>query len=100
MASHSIAADKIGTHENTLVADTEDTVTIADNWKEAEIVSDGTADLYVTGDGSTATVGGANTYRIPFAGGAIVARVRLAPSNGATVKLISSGTPTYTVQKG
>lgn len=97
MATHTIATGEIGLHEVTLSANTTDTVNIADDWKVAEIISDGADDLYVTGDGSTPTVGGANTRRLP--GGAVtVANIRLSPSNGAVVKLKSAGTPTFSVQ--
>ncbi len=68
--------------------------------REVEVASNGTAALYFTTDGSTPTVGGTNCGWIPASGGwsAVTADVRDANSTDAVVvKVISAGTPTYSV---
>lgn len=99
MASYSIAAGEIAAYGKTLVASTVDTVTFTSSDREmVRVYNDtGTAVIHFTVDGSTPTVNGATTYRVPAVAGAYTsAEVRTA---GATVvKLISSGTPTYSVE--
>lgn len=98
MPSYTVAAEKNGAHAKTLVAATVDTVTFTGDVDDVEIVShDGAAAIYVTVDGSTPTVAGEGTRVLPAAIGALVTR---APGSGNTVvKLISAGTPTYSVQR-
>lgn len=98
MATHTVAAGAIGTAAFTLTADTVDTVTFTGTSLDVvEIVSDGTAAVWYSLDGSTPTVGGANCYYIPAAVGT---DLRKPPSNATVVKLISSGTPLLRVQRG
>lgn len=103
MATYTVAASATGTALNTLVASTVDTVTFsaeATDMVSVEVVSPAanTADIWYTLDGSTPTVGGASTYYLPP--GAVDARGRV-PWRGITqAKLISSGTPSYRVQRG
>jgi hypothetical protein len=81
------------THQ-TLAAATVDTVTLALDFNQVEVLNRGTTDIYFTADGTTPTVGG-NDCQIVLAGGGVKVDV---PTAGATVvKLISSGTPAYTV---
>jgi hypothetical protein len=97
MASYSVTAGQIGAYEKTAVANTVDTITFADNVPQVEIISDGAASITVTIDGSTPTVLGGGGFYLPA-----VACVRVfpgLPSNGTVVKLISSGTPKYSVSK-
>lgn len=101
MASYSVAAAERGAYGKTLVASTVDTVTFADDRARIEVVSDGTAAIYFTVNGTTPTVGGAATYEIP-AGSAAVREVAVDfgsrdQAGGSVVKLISSGTPKYSV---
>lgn len=97
MASHTVASGAVGAHHKTLTASTVDTVTFADDIKDVEIVSNGSAALYVTTDGTAPTVGGATAHYLPAS--ASVRTVRVLGSSGTVVKLISSGTPTYSVAR-
>lgn len=106
MATYTIAAGKIAKHAVTMVAAQVDTYTFTDDLgpgqRVIEVMSDGAADIYYTLDGSTPTVGGDNCYRIPATP---AVDVRLAEYNAGTskyntVKMISSGTPVVSVQRG
>lgn len=94
-----LGAGKVGLYGNALTAATVATVTITDDLQSLEIGADGTAAVYFTTDGSAPTVGGDNTYLLPATGTYVFRTQRVAPSNGVTVKLISSGTPAYWVAK-
>jgi hypothetical protein len=98
MASYTVAAGKIGVYAKRAVASTVDTVTFAEDVQEVEIVTDGAAALYVTVDGSTPTVAGANTWLLPATASVRVLRAQVG-NNGTVVKLISSGAPTYSVSR-
>lgn len=81
----------------TLVASTVDRLTFGSNFVQVEVVNrDGAAEIYFTVDGTDPTVGGTNTHVLPAAIGAVV----VAASKRATtvVRLISSGTPAYSVR--
>jgi hypothetical protein len=98
MASISLAAGKIAATAKTLTANTADTVTFADDLDQVEVSSDGTAALYFTVDGSTPAIGGDNCWELPA--GALAARVVPVPTSGGTVvKLLSAGTPKYSVSR-
>jgi hypothetical protein len=112
MASHVVPSGHIGAHAKTLVAATADTVTYelgtvgALGWNRMpqaiEILTDGVADIYVTTDGTAPTVGGSHCWRVPAVAGA--SRIDLgdqqAVNTPVVVKLISAGTPTYSVSRG
>jgi hypothetical protein len=104
MANFTVAAGNVAKHAWTLTANQVDTITFADNIGTVDVITDGTADVYFTVDGSTPTVAGANCYRIPGAGGAMVdtrTTLQTSASGGAdVVKVISAGTPSVSVQKG
>ena len=97
MASYSEALSK----HATLAASTVDTVTLTGTFdgQGAAIVTNvtGTAAIYVTGDGSTPTVAGDDTIVIPAVAGAFV-RLDFADEGSRAVKLISAGTPGYSVE--
>lgn len=109
MASYEIPNGHVGAHEKTLVANTVDTVTFATGstgtpgWarmpKEVEILTDGDADIYVTIDGTAPTVMGTACYRVPAMPGSTVIDINDATVVPVVVKLISSGTPTYSVSR-
>ncbi len=110
MAEYTVPSGHVGAHEKTLVADAVDTVTFqlgssgSPGWanvpKKIEILTDGDAAIYVTTDGSTPTVGGSNCYPIPAAASSTVIDVRDSNlSDAVVVKLISAGTPTYSVSR-
>lgn len=92
MATYTSSAGDLAVHAKTTAANTVDTVTLTGHSGLSEIICDGAADLYFTADGSTPTVAGANTYRMP-AGSAGVRYVQ----GGAVIKLISAGAVTYSV---
>jgi len=94
VATYAIAENDLAAHDKVLVASTVDTVTFHDTPRLVEVLTDGAAAIYVTVDGSTPTVSGAGTYKLPA-----VASSRVIPHGriGQPVKLISSGTPTYSV---
>jgi hypothetical protein len=93
---YSVATGAVGVHSKTLAAGIEDVVTFAGDPDTVEVLSNGAADLYVSTDGAAATVAGANTYVLP-AGGPCA---RAIPSfSNSPVRLISAGTPTYSVTR-
>lgn len=98
MASYTIAAGDTAAHDKTLVASTVDTVTFTDTIRAVEIISDGTAAIYLTTDGTTPTVSGPKTSKLPAG---TITSLTLTPTSGeaTAIKLISPGTPTYSVQK-
>jgi hypothetical protein len=97
MANYTVATNEIGAWEKTLTASTVDTISFAADLDEVEVLNESTtAGLYFTTDGTTPTVGAAAAYYCP-PGGVVVA-----PSYAAgatTVKVISSGTPKYSVSR-
>lgn len=97
MASHTVPAGHVGVHAKTLVADTVDTVTFTGaDLTQVRVISDGTEDLYVSFGTVTPTVAGTMCHLVPAAG-AVVLPVRT--SGDTVVKLISAGTPTYSVER-
>jgi hypothetical protein len=81
--------------DKTLVASTVDMVTFDHDCDSVEVLSDGAAKLYFTVDGTVPTVGGQNTYTMLAAPSTRVVRI---PTAGNTVvKLVSAGTPMYSV---
>jgi hypothetical protein len=99
MAAYSIAAGEVAAYAKVLVASTVDTVTFtASDRARVRVYNDtGTAAIFFTVDGSTPTVNGANTYRVPASGGAYM-DVEVLTGSATVVKLISSGTPVYSVE--
>lgn len=98
MASYTIAATgENGVYAKTLAANTVDTVTIARAHDPVEVWADGTAAVYFTVDGSTPVVGANGTYEIPAGGAAVRDNVQTPGTANTVVKLISTGTPKYSV---
>lgn len=104
MASFDIAADEIGAYEKKLTANTVDSVTFHRDLEAVEVVSDGASAIYFTVDGSEPVVGGEKTHALPASSSVRVVDtpspegVR-AVSRTTVVKLISAGTPTYSVAR-
>ncbi|MFF8784815.1 hypothetical protein [Streptomyces sp. NPDC015125] len=99
MATHTVAKGDLAAHAITLVAGTVETTTFGEDLDEVTIVSlDGAAALYFTVDGRTPTVGGANARVMPAAIGAV--SVDVPTAGNSVVKVISSGTPTISIQRG
>lgn len=102
MASYEVAAGKVGAHAKALVADTVDTVTFKTRAASVEVVSDGTAELYFSIDGTTPTVGGDNCYYLPATASSREVPVpteALVGGAEVVVKLISHGTTHYSVAR-
>jgi len=98
MGSYTVAPGDIGVHEKKLVASTVDTVTFAGrDLTEVEILSDGTADIYVRVGGQPPTIAGSTSWRILSAMGSSI--IPVDTSGDTIVKLISAGTPTYSVSR-
>ncbi len=93
MANYSVNRAK----HATLVAATVDTVSFVSATAEVEVVNRGTDDIYYTVDGSTPTVGGDDTY-IVRGGEAVGAPKNFVNPLVAQVKLMSSGSPAYSVE--
>lgn len=102
MASYTVATSEVGVYEKTLVANTVDTVTFQRNAGTIEVVSDGADEIYFTVDGSTPTVAGNSTYGLPAVASAKLVKVPPANRTGGStvVKLISAGTPKYSITEG
>lgn len=99
MANYPLNPGDIAAHAKVLVANAPDTVTFADPFEAIEIISSGTADIYVTLDGTVPTVAGGHCIRIPAATNPTApSRVVHANGTATVVSLVSSGTPTYSVQ--
>lgn len=99
MASYSIAAAERAAYGKTLVAATVDTVTFTSSDRNTVKVTndDGGAAIHFTVDGTAPTSGGAATYRLPAVAGASLS-VEPRTGGATVVKLISTGTPTYSVE--
>lgn len=98
MATYAIAAGEIGAYEKTLTADTVDTVNITRKGVgRVTIHSDGAAAIYVRTDGTAPAVAGAASHYIPAVAGAYLELPFPADRADGSVKLISSGTPEYSV---
>jgi hypothetical protein len=98
MAKHEVPDNNIGVYSQKLTANTVDEVDFFDSLAAIEVISDGTAKIYFTVDGSTPTVGGQNTHEIPAVASARTVLTRKGES-GTVVKLISTGTPVYSVSR-
>jgi hypothetical protein len=101
MANHEVKRRKVGAYAKTLSANTIDKVTFADEPPSVEVVNrDGLAAIYVTVDGSDPTIGGEGTHELPAAR---CSRVIPVPNKSgrpaADIKLISPGTPSYSVSR-
>jgi hypothetical protein len=101
MANFSVPAGHVGVHEKTLAASTIDTVTFTGaDLTEVEVISDGTADIYVSfGATTTPTITGTMCYRVPQATGGVMVVFSVRTSGDTVVKLISDGTPVYSVSR-
>lgn len=102
-----LTGTQFAAHGIALTAATVDTVTFPAYRSTVRVLNHtGSSAIYFTTDGSTPTVGGASTYVVPPVAGAEVTRPTPQVSGGTVaagapaatvVKLISAGTPTYSV---
>lgn len=80
----------------TLVSNQVTTVTLDANYRNVEVLNrSGTAEIYFTVDGAVPTVGGADCQVLPAV--VSVREVDSRASGTTVIRLISSGTPTWTV---
>lgn len=99
MAEYEVPRDHVGVHEKRLAADEVDVVRFERSLSEVEILTDGSANIYVTvGGGADPTVGGGDCWRVPPYAGSIIVQARHVGVR-TVVKLISAGTPTYSVSR-
>lgn len=95
MATHAVTRSASGT----LTANTVDTVTLSDNASRIQVTNrSGASEIYFSIDGTTPTVGGDDTFILPAAIGSRVVSSDDVGVDITTVKLISTGTPTYSVE--
>lgn len=99
MASYTVPAHHIGVHAKQLAANVVDTVTFTGvDLYEVEILTDGTEDIYVSiGATLIPTVAGTQCWRVPK--GSASAVLTCDTSGDTVVKLISTGTPIYSVAR-
>jgi hypothetical protein len=98
MAAYTVPAGDVGVHEKQLAATTVDTVTFTGaDLSEVEILSDGSAAIYVSFGAATPTVGGTGCWQVPAASSSAVLHPHT--SGDTIVKLISAGTPVYSVAR-
>lgn len=98
-----LSGSQIGAYAITLSAATVDSVTFPKVDGLIEVWADGTAAVRFTVDGSTPTTasGASSDYEIPAgAPGVREVNANLAGSGPTVVKLISAGTPKYSVRGG
>lgn len=95
-----VTASQIGCHDITLTGSTVDTVTFERYCPAVEITNrDTSLSIYFSVDGTTPTVGGANTYWVGPASSLEVPAPQVTSWDSATVvKIISSGAAHYDVQ--
>lgn len=102
MSVYTVTDTEVGAYAKTLAASVIDTITFRDaSLSMIEVTNeDGAAPIHITVDGSDPVVEGAATYRLPATICAREIRVPQSPASEIKVKLISAGTPTYSVAKG
>lgn len=82
-----------------LAAATVDVVTLNGDYQRVEVVNrDGTAEIYFTVDGAAPTVEGDDTHLLPAAIGGLLVSAGSETGSPTIVRLISAGTPKYTVR--
>jgi hypothetical protein len=98
MAAYEVPTGHVGVHEKTLTADTIDKVTFTADLGEVEILTDGSAAIYIMfGADAEPTVAGTDCWQIPAGSASAVIEPRT--SGPTVVNLISSGTPVYSVAR-
>lgn len=97
MANFQVAATGYSSQDNTLTANTVDTVTFLGAALSVEVMTDGTAAVYVTVDGTVPTISGANTYKLPAVGSWNTLTLSVPNESAPVVQLKSAGTPVYSV---
>lgn len=82
-----------------LTADTADTVILDGDYRQVEVINrDGAEEIFFTVDGPAPTVAGDDTHILPAALSGVTVPAGAANGEPTIVRLISTGTPTYTVR--
>jgi hypothetical protein len=97
VATVNLTAGDMASGPTALVANTVDTINFSLFTPYIEVSTDGSATMAVTVDGTTPAVGGPRSYPIPASMSQRTIRLGPALGRNPSVKLISGGTPTYTV---
>lgn len=98
MTAYAVAATEIAAYDKTLVASTVDTVTFDRDCEYVRVTFEsGSAAISISVNGTPPTVNGAGTYRLRASAGASI-EIPIPTAGDTVVKLISSGTPTYSVE--
>jgi hypothetical protein len=98
MASYNLAAGDKGVYEKALAAATVDTVNVQRKGvSRVRIITNGSASIFIRTDGTAPTVGAQAADYLPAVAGAYVDVPFPSDSATGSVKLISVGTPTYSV---
>jgi hypothetical protein len=99
MATFTIAAGERLAAEKTLSAATVDTVNVARRGVgKVRVHTNGAASIFIRVDGTAPAVGAAACYYLPAVAGAYVDIAFGSDVATGSVKLISAGTPQYTVE--
>lgn len=99
MGNFAIEAGEIGCYEKTLVPDAIDKVVVtdADLPTSLECMTDGSARIYVTTDGSDPTIGGKHCFVLPAVRCVRMIPIPNAAKGNVIVKLLSEGAPEYDI---
>lgn len=82
-----------------LTAATVDTVNLDGDYSEVEVINrDGAAEIFFTVDGGAPVVAGDDNHILPAAISGVTVNASKETGDPTVVKLISSGTPKYTVR--
>lgn len=104
MAVYTLNRGETAAQDKVLGANVADAVNFPQETRFVEVITDGTADVFVTTDGSVPTIDGAHTLKIPatalpFSGAtARPTSSRRLELDGTQVQLISTGAVKYSVQ--
>lgn len=81
MTIYNLNKGEVAVQDKLLVANVADVVNFPQEVRFVEVLTDGTADVFVTTDGSAAVVDGAHTFKVP---------ATALPFSGATSRPVSS----------
>lgn len=98
MPVHKVGRGEVGVHELALAANTVDAVEFSSDLTRVEVVKDSGAAIYFTIDGSEPSIKGTDCFYLP-AGVACSREVSSPAYKTTVVRLISAGTPTYSVSR-
>lgn len=98
MTSYEVPSGDVGVHLKKLTPNQVDQVTfIGRDLTEVEIMTDGAADIFVRFGGQDPIIGAGSCWRVPAGMGSSV--IPVSTSKDTVVRLISAGTPVYSVSR-